>query len=104
MGDEEDSDDDEDGTTKVLELQVMPHMVSKHHKIKIECRATAGNGLYTSETIVNAAVRQQSSGSNLGSSSAISRHSLTVGPHLPLFILAPLLLPPGPSSWLLAPL
>jgi len=62
---------EEDGTTKVLELQITPHLVNKHHKIEVKCRATAGNGLYTSDTIVEAPVRRESSWTSLGQSSGL---------------------------------
>jgi len=65
---------EEDGTTKVLELQITQHIVNKHHKVEVKCRATAENGLYTSDTIVEVPVRRAKSWSTwVGGSSPSSR-------------------------------
>ena len=52
-------DEEDDGTTTVLEFPVKKHHV-RQGKVEIKCKATAASGLYDSETIVNVPVMKDS--------------------------------------------
>eukprot|EP00090_Calanus_glacialis_P019525 TRINITY_DN29980_c0_g1_i1.p1 TRINITY_DN29980_c0_g1~~TRINITY_DN29980_c0_g1_i1.p1 ORF type:complete len:305 (-),score=33.92 TRINITY_DN29980_c0_g1_i1:178-1092(-) len=52
-------DDDDGGTTTVLEFPVKKHHV-RQGKIEVKCKATAASGLYESETIVNVPIMKDS--------------------------------------------
>ena len=52
-------DDEDGGTTTVLEFPVKKHHV-RQGKVEIKCKATAASGLYESETIVNVPVMKDS--------------------------------------------
>ena len=52
-------DDEDGGTTTVLEFPVKKHHV-RQGKVEIKCKATAASGLYEAETIVNVPVMKDS--------------------------------------------